>query len=88
MRSFSRRDSTEAWSRGTSIGASSRCGDVLAVDVGVFSKRLDAGALPLFDSSKRVVEFGRDVTTGTRILKPDETLIHNLFALLSWLLRN
>jgi hypothetical protein len=44
-------DSTEAWSRGTSIGASSRCGGVLqAVDRGVFSKRLDAGALPLFDS--------------------------------------
>src|SRR6201991_2470727 len=40
-----RRDSTEAWSRGTSIRASSSCGDPLqVVDGDVVPRRLDARA--------------------------------------------
>jgi hypothetical protein len=50
-RGISHRDSTEAWSRGTSIRASSGCGDLLqVVDGDVISRRLNPGALLLFDS--------------------------------------
>jgi hypothetical protein len=44
-------DSMGAWSRETSIRASSGCGDLLqAVDGDMVSRRLDPSALLLFDS--------------------------------------